>query len=239
MRYGLVVASVLLAFLLCEAALRLFLPKYRDVAEGHALQPDDLRLYASIPNTRDWRVHPDTRQRFPFHMNNLGFRQHRNFSDADILGTTTVGVFGDSFVRGGYFDAPYAFTEPLDYLLNLDGEFTVLSFGMGGYGPAQSYFTYRSFHAREALDYVLFVYFDNDLEDLVGNGLFDLDDDGRLRQREARGSAWWVPFASRLHLTYLALDTTGRLAPYISSIIAELRATRDARVLGGGGGSRV
>ena len=78
-------ASVLLAFLLCEAALRLFLPKYRDAAQGHALQPDDLRLYASIPNTRDWRVNPATKRRHPFHMNNLGLRQHRNFSAADIL----------------------------------------------------------------------------------------------------------------------------------------------------------
>ena len=223
------VVSVLLAALLCEAGLRLLFPKYRDVAQGHALRPDDLRLYASIPNTRDWRVNPATKRRHPFHMNNLGLRQHRNFSDADILSATTVGVFGDSFVRGSYLDAPYVFTEPLDYLLNLDGEFTVLNFGMDGYGPAQSYFTYRSFHAREALDYVLFAYFGgNDLHDLLRNGLFDLDDDGRLRQREARGSAWWVPFASKLHLTYLALDATGRLAPYVSGLVAELRANHDA-----------
>ena len=231
-RFSLALASVLVALLLCEAGLRLLFPKYRDAADGYALQPDDLRLYASIPNTRDWRVHPDTRRRFPFHMNNLGLRQHRNFSNADILSATTVGVFGDSFVRGAYFDAPYVFTEPLDYLLNLDGDFTVLNFGMGGYGPAQSYFTYRSFRAREALDYVLFVYWANDIADLVGNGLFDLDEDGRLRQREVRGSAWWVPFASKLHLTYLALDATGSLAPYVSSVVAELRANRDVRASG-------
>ena len=228
-RYCLLAASVLLAFLLCEAALRLSLPKYRDVAEGR-LQPDDMRIFASLPNTRDWRVNPATKRRHPFHTNNLGMRQHRNFSDADILSATTVGVFGDSFVRAGYLDAPYVFTEPLDYLLNLDGNgnFTVLNFGMGGYGPAQSYFAYRSFDAREHLDYVLFAYFGgNDLKALVRNRLFDLDDDGRLRQREARGSAWWVPFASRLHLTYLALDATGRLAPYVSSVVAELRGDRD------------
>ena len=219
-------ASVLLALLLCEAALRTFFPKYRGVAEGR-LQPDDMRIYASPPNVRDWRVHPDTGRGHPFHTNNMGLHQHRDFSDADILSATTVGVFGDSFVRGGYFDAPYAFTEPLDYLLNLDGEFTVLNFGVWAYGPAQSYFTYRSFHAREHLDYVLFVYFGgNDLYDLVGNRLFDLDDDGRLRRREVRGSAWWVPLASKLHLTYLALDATGSLAPYVASRAEELREWR-------------
>ena len=223
-------ASVLLALLLCEAALRLFLPKYRDVAEGRALRPDDLRLYAPLPNVRDWLVNPATKRRHPYHTNNLGLRQHRNFSDADVLSATTVGVFGDSYVEENYLDAPYVFTEPLDYLLNLDGGFTVLNFGMGGYGPAQSYFAYRSFHAREALDYVLFVYYGgNDLHELARQGLFDLDDDGRLRQREVRGSAWWVPFVSKLHLTYLALDANGRLARYVSGAVAELRANHDAR----------
>ena len=220
-------AALLLALLLCEAALRLFLPKYRDVAEGRALRPDELRIYAPLPNTRDWRVNPATKRRHPFHMNNLGLRQHRNFSDADILSATTVGVFGDSFVRGGYLDAPYVFTEPLDYLLNLDGDFTVLNFGVGGYGPAQSYFAYKSFDAKDHLDYVLFACYGDDLKQHARQGLFDLDDDGRLRQREVRGSAWWVPFVSKLHLTYLALDATGRLAPYVSSTLAELRANRD------------
>ena len=223
-RLCLVVVSVLLAALLCEAALRLFLPKYRNVAEGR-LQADELRIYAPAPNTRDWRVHPDTRQRHPVHTNNLALRQHRDFSDADLVAATTVGVFGDSFVQGNYMDAPYVFTEPLDYLLNLDGNFTVLNFGVNGYGPAQSYFTYRSFRAREDLDYVLFVYFGgNDLIDLAQNGLFDLDDSGLLRRREVRGSAWWVPFAAKLHLTYLALDAVGRLAPYTAAVTTELRA---------------
>ena len=226
MRCCIVAAALLLALLLCEAALRLFLPKYRDVAEGRALRPDELRIYAPIPNTRDWRVNPATKRRHPFHMNNLGLRQHRNFSDADILSATTVGVFGDSFVRGGYLDAPYVFTEPLDYLLNLDGDFTVLNFGVGGYGPAQSYFAYKSFDAKDHLDYVLFACYGDDLEQHARQGLFDLDDDGRLRQREVRGSAWWVPFVSKLHLTYLALDATGRLVPYVSSTLAELRANR-------------
>ena len=222
MRLCLLAASVLFAFLLCEAALRLFFPKYQNVAQGH-LHPDDLRLLVRPINHRGWAVHPDTRRRHAYHTNNLGLRQHRNFSDADILSTTTVGVFGDSFVESVTLDAPYVFTEPLDYLLNLDGKFTVLNFGVGGYGPAQSYFTYRTFPAREDLDYVLFVYYGgNDLVDLVNNGLFDLDDGGRLQQREVRGSAWWVPFASRLHSTYLVLDATGRLAPYVASLSDDL-----------------
>ena len=222
MRICLVAASVCLAVLLCEAALRLVFPKYRGVAEGQ-LAPDDMRIFAPLPNTRDWRVHPDARRRHPFHTNNLGLRQHRDFSDADLVSTTTVGVFGDSYTQAPTLDAPYVFTEPLDYLLNQDGDFTVLNFGVDGYGPAQSYFAYRNFHAKEHLDYVLFVYFGgNDLPDLVLNRLLDLDDGGRLRQREARGSAWWVPFVSKLHLTYLALDATGRLAPYIAGAAEEL-----------------
>ena len=219
----LAVASLLFASLLCEAALRLLFPKYRHAAEGQ-LQADDMRIYAPLPNTRGWMVHPDTRRGHPFHTNNLGLWQHRNFTDADILSATTVGVFGDSFVRYGTLDAPHAFTEPLDYLLNLDGDFAVLNFGVGGYGPAQSYFHYRSFPRRQALDYVLFAYYGgNDLIELARHGLFGLDDDGRLQAREMRGAAWWVPFASKLHLTYLALDATGRLVPYIDDLREALR----------------
>ena len=230
-RFGLAAASLVLAFLLCEAALRVLFPKYRGVAEGQ-LQLDAMRGYAPLANTRDWRAHPDTRRRHPSHTNNLGLRQHRDFSNADILSATTVGVFGDSFVQAIYLDAPHVFTEPLDYLLNLDGDFTVLNFGVGGYGPAQSYFTYRSFPNKGDLDHVLFVYFGgNDLSDLYYRGLFDLDDGGRLRQREVRGSAWWVPFASKLHLTYLALDATGSLASYVDSLHEELPT--DFRLLSG------
>ena len=45
----LVVASVLLASLLCEAALRLLFPKYRHAAEGR-MQADDMRIYAPLPD---------------------------------------------------------------------------------------------------------------------------------------------------------------------------------------------
>ena len=213
------VAAVLLALALCEAALRLLHPKYRDVAEGQ-MPPDALRIYAPAPNSRNWWPHPVNRSRHPFHHNNLGLRQHRDFDDADIASTTTVGVFGDSFVEMRWLDAPYVFTEPLDYLLNLDGNFSVLNFGVSRYGPAQSYFTYRSFRARGDLDYVLFVYFGkNDLRELRKNRLFDLDD-GELRQREVRRRLV-VPFASRLHLTYLALDATGRLEPYVAGLTTQ------------------
>ena len=230
-RVCLVLASVLLALLLCEAALRVLFPKYRDTAEGR-LQPDDMRIYAPVPNSRDWRVHPDTGRSHPFHHNNLGLRQHRNFTPVDLATATTVGVFGDSFVQSTALDAPHVFTEPLDYLLNLDGDFAVLNFGVSGYGPAQSYFAYRSFREKD-LDYMLFVYYaNNDIGDLVQNRLFDLDDRGRLRQREARGSAWWVPIASGLHLTYLALDAGGRLKPYVLGISEDLQAARDTWAFG-------
>ena len=188
----LAVASVLVAALLCEAALRVLLPKYRDAAEERQLQADDLRSF--------------------------------DFSDAALGSATTgVGVFGDSFVDMPRLGAPYVLTAPLDHLLDLDGDFTVLNFGVTNYGPGQSYSTYRSFRAREDLDYVLFVYFGgNDIADLVYNRLFRLDDGGHLRQRKAHGSAWWTPLAARLHLTYLALDAAGRLAPYIDGLAEAL-----------------
>ena len=44
-----------------------------------------------------------------------------------------------------------------------------------------------------------------------------------------RGSAWWVPLASKLHLTYLALDATGRLAPYVDNLSEALRSRHRRR----------
>ena len=126
-RLCLAVASVLLAVLLCEAALRILLPKYRDAAdEGRLQAPDSPSRTTSMSPLRSF-----------------------DFSDVDLVSATTVGVFGDSFVDMPFVGAPYVLTEPLDYLLDLVGDFAVLNFGVEGYGPGQSYSTYRALTPRK------------------------------------------------------------------------------------------
>ena len=126
-------------------------------------------------------------------------------------------------------DAPHVFTEPLDYLLNLDGDFAVLNFGVSGYGPAQSYFAYRSFHGRKDLD-------------LRAVRLLRQQRHQRPRPQQVvaisttaagcasakrAGRPRWVPIASRLHLTYLALDAADRLESYVLGRSEDLQTDRD------------
>ena len=219
----LLLASCLAGLSLCELSLRLFYPKYRHQAEAQ-FRFDAMRIWARLPNSRDWRTSPDTLQPHLFHHNNLGLRQHRNFTETDLTSATNIGFFGDSFVENVRMAAHYSFTEPLDYLLNQGKKsFNVLNFGVDGNGPGQSFLSYQHFRHVEDLDHVFFVYCRNDLRDLFNHGLFSLDTAGRLRQTEAGQSSWRVRFISRLHLSYLILDVKDRLP----SLIAETAANNE------------
>lgn len=123
-----------------------------------------------------------------------------------------------------------SFTEPLDYLLNQsERPFNVLNFGVYGYGPGQSYLRYENF--RNGLARVLFVYCSNDLRNLHETNLFHLNEAGELERNELIRSPWWVHFISRLHVSYLLLDVSGRLSSYVegTSINQRLREDHDRR----------
>ena len=206
----LLLASCAAGLFLCELSLRLFYPKYRDLADA-PFRRDASRIWARMPNARNWWVHPDTRLSHALHHNNFGLRQHRNFSAADLASAINVGVFGDSFVENVRMDAPYSFTEPLDWLLNQgQRRFNVLNFGVEGYGPGQSFLHHEHFRYADDLDYVFYVYFRNDLVNVHATGLFDLDEAGRLVRNEAMQPSWWTRFISGLHVSYLMLDVSGR-----------------------------
>ena len=212
---GLLLGSCLVGLLLCEVSLRLFYPKYRDLAQAQFRQ-DERRLWARTPHARNRMHHPDTGLSHPFDHNNLALRQHRNFSEADLASATNVGVFGDSFVENAGMDAPYSFTEPLDYLLNQSGRrFNVLNFGVSGYGTGQSFLHYANFRYAQDLDYVVYVYCEGDLWNISKNGLFSLDDAGDLVENAPLPPGGWVRFVSSLHLSYLLLDVQGRLSSHI------------------------
>ena len=212
----LLLVSCVAGVALCEVSLRLFYPKYRHFAEAQ-FRSDARRIWARMPNARDWASSPEAFVPHPFYHNNLALRQHRNFSAADLAAATNIGVFGDSFVENTRVAAPYSFTEPLDYLLNQSGQrFNVLNFGVGGYGTGQSLLHYEDFRYAEDLDHVIYVYCRNDLWNLYAAGLFHLDVAGHLVRNEAARS-WWVPLIRRMHTPYLVLDVSGRL----SSVLAE------------------
>ena len=209
---GLLLASCVVGLSLCEVSLRLFHPKYRHLAEVR-FASSAMRIWTRMPNQRDHKAHPDTYLLHSFHHNNLALRQHRDFTEADLASATNIGVFGDSFVENIRMAAQDSFTEPLDYLLNQSGKpFNVLNFGVHVYGPGQSLLHYENFRYVDDLDYVLFVYCENDIRNIHETGLFRLDEAGRLTRHEAIRSAWWVRLISRLHISYLILDASGRLS---------------------------
>ena len=53
----------------------------------------------------------------------------------------------------------------------------------------------------------MYVFCGNDIKNLYETRLYGLDDDGRLVSLEVPSRPWWVPIASRLALSYLAIDT--------------------------------
>ena len=222
---SLLLATCLVGLVLCEGSLRLFYPKYEPLAEAR-YRFDMMRLWARSPNDRAEHPHPDTGLMHALHHNNLGLRQHRNFSAVDLTAAVNVGVFGDSFVENRGMDAPYSLTEPLDYLLNQRGQrFNVLNFGVAGYGPGQSLLHYEHFRYAEDLAYVFFVYGEGDLKDLAYRKLFHLDEVGRLVEHEAIRSSLAVTWMSRLHLPYLILDARGHISSYMKERRRHARRT--------------
>jgi hypothetical protein len=199
-------AATLATLTIAELSLRLFRPKY-GAAAGARYEREGLRIWSRPANVRYERKHPDTGRAHPVIHNNLSCRQHRNFTKGDLAGAVNAGFFGDSFVENLSLPAPFAFTEPLDYLLNFaGGRFNVLNFGVDGYGTDQAFLSYLHGGLAPHLDYVFYVFCLNDLRNIYENNLFSLDEHGALIGNPAAETPVWIRAVSRLHLTYLILD---------------------------------
>ncbi len=204
---ALALLSLLAAIAIWEAALRVFFPN-TGVAYGHHYHADASRLWARKPNSWHTVTHPDSGTSIPVVYNGHGMRQSREFDAEALRNATNVAFFGDSFLENIRIRSAYFFTESLDFFLNLrDGTaFNVLNFGVGGYGPGQQYVWYRQFEHRDDLDYVVYVFNANDIEDFHRHGLFSLDESGHLVANTAHRPSSWESLLSRLHLTFMELE---------------------------------
>ena len=115
---ALVLASCLVALFLGEASLRLIHPQYEHLAEATWVRAPG--GFLREPGHRRGRRHPDTGEQHVILLNSLGLRQHREFAAAALQSAVNIGVFGDSFVDNMNMVAEFSFTEPLDYLLNIE-----------------------------------------------------------------------------------------------------------------------
>ena len=203
--------SLLAALAICELGLRFFHPKYESLSQSQRYRADTSRIWAPMPNTATSKAHPDIRRYHPVIYNEFGSRQHRSFSVDALEQAENVAFFGDSYTENTGLDAPYSFTEPLDFLLNLhDRAFNVLNFGLDGYGPGQQFIWYQQFPNRGELARVAYVFCDNDIQNFHDHGLFSLDDAGDLVANVAYQRPLPITLLSRFHLTYLALDAVAR-----------------------------
>jgi hypothetical protein len=209
-RIVLLFLSTILGLGLGELLLRNLSSRYEEAASGR-YREDLFRIKSRIPNLATTRENPDTGRRHPVIYNGLAMRQHREISPRKTEGEVRVGIFGDSFTENLGLDAPYSYTEVLDYLLNLHSRrITVLNFGIVGYGTDQSYEYYRAFPYARDLDVVVYQFCANDLRNLYEDGLFELDSEGKLVRQPVPRRPWWMPLLSRLQLTYLFLDLRER-----------------------------
>jgi len=212
LRFLLLVVSLLLTLCLLEVALRSLYPKYQYAADSD-YQKSETRIWSRNSNSHYQRLHPDTQAIHWVCHNNLGLRQHRNFSEQQLEASTTLAFFGDSFTENLRIPTAYSFTEPFDYLLNFDSEhpYTTLNFGIDGYGTDQSYLYYREAAAKTRLDHVFYIFTANDLRNIFENKLFILENENELKQNPPQKTPWAIRFISKFHLTYFIIENIDRL----------------------------
>ena len=221
--------SVALCVAACEAALRLFHPRYE---------------FAATPPRGPWVEtqpvsHPDTGAKHRVIYNNLDGRQSRDFPAGSLDAAVNIAFFGDSETQNVFMPAQYSYTEPLDYLLNAaapgGGElaarsnglgrdkpaappkgtaFNVLNFGAWGWGPGRSYLRWRTLPVRRELAHVFYLVVDNDLDDLknaIDAGVVRIGASGEIWDGGPPRTPAWKRVLARSHLTYLALDAWQRV----------------------------
>ena len=236
--------SGVVALVACEVALRLLHPRYELAANPPEDRPSNDWLQdhpdTGMPHPGSWsgsirsrlQDHPDTGVPHRVIRNNLGGRQSRNFTAADLDRAVNIAFFGDSQTENIRMPVQYSYTEALDYLLNVaveadvrDGfngaassgrepRFNVLNFGVGRYGAGRAYLRWRDLPVRHKLTHVFYMVVHNDLDDLrksIGAGIVRLGESGEILGGVAPRAPVWKRLLAHWHLTYLAIDAWLRL----------------------------
>jgi hypothetical protein len=201
------IAGTVIGLAFAEAMLRVLRPDLGSLANSGYVD-DRSRVFVPRPCNFSLNRHPDTLVGHKVISNSLALRQHREFARRKPEGTLRVGVFGDSFTANLALPVQYSFTEPLDYLLSRasDTRVEVLNFGVAGYGTDQAYLRYADEGAALDLDVVVYMYFPNDLSNVLNNELFDLREDGSLSYQTAQQASLSRRLLRRLYITYLVRE---------------------------------
>ncbi len=206
--YGaLLVLSCLAA---AEGILRLIRPDLKFALEAEQYISKD-RLFWNPRHTSYFLEQPDRQDIVLVMHNDLGMRQHRNFSVEKKPGTIRIGIFGGSYVENLRVDVSYSFPEVMDYLFNriYGDHFEVMNFGTEGYATDQSYQQYLDEGRRLGLDVVFY--------------LFHVDELGQnLANQEARNTAGRKNFGAEHHPVLAAVKRYSYLADVIEEFFRSL-----------------
>ncbi len=210
--------SLVACLLLIEMGFRILAPQplFDDCNPDHPNWPHPLFisdvLLGHVPRQNGtWCLHqPDTNKKIIIHTNNKGLRANREFNYTKSDHTLRILVFGDSFVWSANLADEETFSAQFENetkkILRERGDYTteveVIPFGVGAYGPQQSYLRYASEGAKYDADLVLFLFYQNDFTDL-----FD---------EKAQYPRPWVAFR----------EENGKMTAHISSaqdVVSEIR----------------
>jgi len=202
-----------------ELALRIIRPDLKYLVNSDFVT-NKFRIHTNPKNLITKHDRPDsggTVHRVIF--NSLGCRQHREFTIKKPAHTTRIGFFGDSFTENLRIPVHYSFTEPLDFLLNQTGNsYQVLNFGTDGYGTDQIYLQYMDEGIKLNLDTVIYMYYPNDLRDILADKLVDLDKNGHIYYLPAKPPGLLKRTIRKFYLTYFLLEISSTydiLMPYL------------------------
>ena len=236
---ALVVTSLAFGVAVCELALRLYHPRYEYAADPPpAPQHRNSASSASYTYARN----PDTGVPHRLVYNDLGARTSRAFAPESLADSVNIAFFGDSMTENIHMPVQYAFTEHLDYLLNLPAgwqlrqpftaakpRFNVLNFGVFGWGTARAYLRWQRVSREHKLHHVFYVYCRNDIPDMraaVSAGIVRIDESGNVRSGESTPSSL-KRLVGQSHLTYLAIDVWRRLVAHTGLTDDEPEAADD------------
>lgn len=201
----LICLSLIFAFSICEITIRYLRPDLRNIVYNK-YKTDRFRIHKNLPLQSCSRRHPDTGRIHPVIHNSLGLRQHREFDKIKNPNVVRIGFFGDSYTENLRMAVQYSFTEPLDYLLNRTGKkYEVLNMGTDGYGTDQSYLAYLDGAQNYDLDIVFYVFYENDLIEIMANDLCYINKNGKLSFRSYNDNLIYG-LLRRFYATYLIIE---------------------------------
>lgn len=175
--------------LVAEVAFRIFLP----VSDIPYWQADPVLGYRHHPGIEGRFVSRHYNSRF--RLNNRGWNSLKDYSERKGEGVGRVAIVGDSFVEALQVDVGEAFGEVLERLLRQEGKpVEVYSYGISGASTAYAHDLLHLEVLRDRPDCVIYLFFDNDLQDSVTflgshqrwGPRYDLDPGGTLHRTPSR-----------------------------------------------------